>query len=228
MDDTLLLPDSSWSAAPPGAAVGAIALAGAANPAGDPTLAALADRLEAELRARYGALDRAALLASAPYVAYAAWYRRFGQRYHVALQLESVVKKGKSIPRVAALVGAMFLAELDHGILTAGHDGDAVALPLRAGVGSGADAYRGPSGAETAVKAGDLFTTDDGGVLSAIVTGPSDRARIGPATTAALYVAYAPPGVSAAAIEAHLAAIADIVRSVSPEATVAGRGVVTA
>ncbi|HEX5499365.1 MAG TPA: hypothetical protein VFX03_09065 [Thermomicrobiales bacterium] len=226
--DELLLPDASWSAAPTGASVGAIALAGAANPAGDATIAALADRLEADLRARYGGLDRAALLATAPYAAYAAWYRRFGQRYHVALQLESIVKKGKGIPRVAALVEAMFLAELDHGILTAGHDGDAVALPFRAGVGSGAESYRGPGGSETAVKAGDLFAADAGGVLSAIVTGPSDRARIGPATTAALYVAYAPPGVSAATIDAHLDAIAAIVRAVSPAATVAGRNVVTA
>ncbi|HEU0113308.1 MAG TPA: hypothetical protein VFQ80_01455, partial [Thermomicrobiales bacterium] len=115
--DALLLPDASWRAAPAGSGVGAIALAGAANPAGEATIAALADRLEADLRSRYGALDRAALLASEPYAAYAAWYRRFGQRYHVALQLESVVKKGKSLPRVAALVEAMFLAELDHGIL---------------------------------------------------------------------------------------------------------------
>ena len=52
MDDALLLPDASWSAAPAGASVGAIAVAGAANPAGDPTIAALADRLEADLRAR--------------------------------------------------------------------------------------------------------------------------------------------------------------------------------
>ncbi|HEX5499883.1 MAG TPA: hypothetical protein VFX03_11670, partial [Thermomicrobiales bacterium] len=110
----LLLPHSSWSAAPAGASVGAIALAGAANPAGDSNIAALADRLAADLRSRYGDLDRAALMASAPYAAYAAWYRRFGQRYHVALQLESIVKKGKGIPRVAALVEAMFLAELDH------------------------------------------------------------------------------------------------------------------
>jgi DNA/RNA-binding domain of Phe-tRNA-synthetase-like protein len=122
----------------------------------------------------------------------------------------------------------MFLAELDRGILTAGHDRDAVVLPLRAGVGSGSETYRGPSGAETAVKAGDLYVADVGGVLSAIVAGPSDRARIGPATTAALYVAYAPPGVSAATLEAHLAAIADIVRAVSPEARVVGRGIVAA
>ncbi|HEU5432198.1 MAG TPA: hypothetical protein VFU81_11075, partial [Thermomicrobiales bacterium] len=152
--ETLLLPDPSWRVAPPGASVGAIAIAGAANPAGDVTIAALADRLESDLRARSGDLDRSALLASEPYAAYAAWYRRFGQRYHVALQLESVVKKGKSIPRVAALVEAMFLAELDHGILTAGHDRDAIVAPLRVGVGAGAEAYRGPSGAETAVKAG--------------------------------------------------------------------------
>src|SRR5581483_9118101 len=123
--------DPSWSAAPVGAAIGVIALAGAVNPAGDPAIAARADRLEVDLRDRYGALDRADMLASAPYAAYAAWYRPFGQRYHVALQVESVAKKGKAIPRAAALVEAMFLAELDHGILTAGHDLAAVDWPLR-------------------------------------------------------------------------------------------------
>jgi DNA/RNA-binding domain of Phe-tRNA-synthetase-like protein len=220
--------EPSWGGAPSGAAIGVIALAGAANPAAEPTIAARADRLEADLRDRYGALDRADMLASAPYAAYAAWYRRFGQRYHVALQVESVAKKGKATPRAAALVEAMFLAELDHGILTAGHDLAAVELPLRGGVGGSGEEYRTPAGAETAVKAGDLYVADAGGVLSAIVTGPADRARIGPATTGALYVAYAPPGVAVATLEAHLDAIADIVRAVSPEATIAGRSVLTA
>ena len=58
--------------------------------------------------------------------AYAAYYERFNKTYHVQLQLESVALKGKSIPRVSALVEAMFMAELENLLLTAGHDLDVV------------------------------------------------------------------------------------------------------
>ena len=70
-----------------------------------------------------------------PLPAYAAYYKRFGQRYHVGMQLESVAQKGKDLPDVAALVEGMFVAELRNLILTAGHDLDQIALPLRLDVG---------------------------------------------------------------------------------------------
>ena len=213
----------AWHAAHPGAVVGVLAMHDVANPPSHPALDAIATELERDLRARLGALDRAALRDLGVLPAYAAYYKRFGQRYHVALQLESVAQKGKAIPRVAALVEAMFVAELRNLVLTAGHDLDAVALPVRLDVGTGGERYATPGGAETAVKAGDMYTADAEGVLSAIITGPAARARITPATTAALFVAYAPPGVGSDAVEAHLAAIEAYVRLVAPGGTTVAR-----
>jgi hypothetical protein len=47
--------------------------------------------------------------------------------YHIALQLEPVVLKGKSLPNVAALVEAMFTAELGDLLLTASTGASAAA-----------------------------------------------------------------------------------------------------
>jgi DNA/RNA-binding domain of Phe-tRNA-synthetase-like protein len=224
----VLIVDPEWRVAHPGATVGVLAIRGVANPPSHEGLHGVAAALEAELRAMLGEADWETLRATPPLPAYAAYYKRWGQRYHVAMQLESVAQKGKPIPRVAALVEAMFIAELRNGVLTAGHDLDAVALPVRLGIGDG-EAFHGPSGSELAVKPGDMFTVDaEGRVLSAVITGPSDVARIGPETTAALFVVYAPPGIEPALVHTHLDEIERNVKLVSPEAEVTGREVVTA
>ena len=215
----------AWNAAYPGATVGLLAMRGLANPDRAPALDAVADALERELRDRLGPIDREGLAALPPLPAYAAYYKRFGQRYHVALQLASVAQKGKPIPRVSALVTAMFVAELRNLVLTAGHDLDAVSGVVRLDVGTGAEHYATPAGAETAVKAGDMYASDDRGVLSAVVTGPAAAARITATTTAVLFVAYAPAGVPVEAVNAHLDELAANVGVVAPAAAVAARRV---
>jgi DNA/RNA-binding domain of Phe-tRNA-synthetase-like protein len=220
--------DPSWREAHPGATVGLIALRGVTNPAGNDRLNALATALETEVRSRLGSADRETIRATPPLPAYAAYYKRWGQRYHVAMQLESVAQKGKALPRVAALVEAMFIAELRNLLLTAGHDLDALQLPVRLSVGAG-ESFTAANGQETTVKAGDMVIADARGrVLSAIVTGPSDVARIGPATTAALFYTYAPSGVDPALVAAHLDEIERNVRLISPVIAVAAREIVTA
>ncbi len=197
--------DPSWREAHPGATVGLIAIRGVTNPASDDRLNDLASALETDVRSRFGSADRETIRATPPLPAYAAYYKRWGQRYHVAMQLESVAQKGKALPRVAALVEAMFIAELRNLLLTAGHDLDALQLPVRLSVGAG-ESFTAPNGQETTVKSGDMVITDARGrVLSAIITGPSDVARIGPETTAALFYSYAPPGVDSGLVDAHLA-----------------------
>ena len=218
----------AWHAAHPGACVGVLALRAVANPERHPAAEAAAEELERELRERYGGLGRDALRAVGPLPAYTAYYKRFGQRYHVAMQLESVVLRGKPVPRRGALVGAMFVAELRNLILTAGHDWDEVAGPLRFDVATEEERYLVPAGAEATAKPGDMYAADDGGVLSAVVTGPAGRARIGPGTTSALFVAYAPPGVEPDLVSTHLEEIEAGVRAVSPGAEVARQAVVIA
>jgi DNA/RNA-binding domain of Phe-tRNA-synthetase-like protein len=220
--------DPAWREAHPGATVGVVAIRRVTNPPAHDALNARAEALERDIRARYGDTERSVLRAIPPLPAYAAYYKRWGQRYHVAMQLESVAQKGKSIPRVAALVEAMFIAELGNLLLTGGHDLDEIALPARLDAGAG-EAFRSPSGTETSVKPGDMFIADARGhVLSAVITGPSDVARIGPRTTATLTYVYAPPGVDRALVGDHLDEIARNVQMISPDAIIVGQEIVTA
>jgi DNA/RNA-binding domain of Phe-tRNA-synthetase-like protein len=220
--------DPTWRETHPGASVGLIAMRGVANPVSNERLNDLATALESDLRSRLGLADRETIRATPPLPAYTAYYKSWSQRYHVAMQLESVAQKGKALPRVAALVEAMFIAELRNLLLTAGHDLNALELPVRLTIGSG-QPFTAPGGQEATVKAGDMVIVDARGrVLSAIITGPSDVARIGPETTAVLFYIYAPPGVDSSLIDAHLDEIERNVRLVSPEAAVIAREIVTA
>ncbi|MBN1137269.1 MAG: hypothetical protein JXM73_11835, partial [Anaerolineae bacterium] len=97
----------TWRQAYPGASVGMLTMRGVANPETSPGLDRRKGALEADLRARYGQLDRAALRAQPVMQAYATYYKRFGKSYHVQQQVESVAWKGRSIPHVSALVEAM-------------------------------------------------------------------------------------------------------------------------
>src|SRR5215203_5692209 len=220
--------DPKWRETHPGASVGLIAMRDVTNPPSNDHLNDLATTLETDVRSRLGTAERQALRATPPLPAYAAYYKRWGQRYHVAMQLESVAQKGKALPRVAALVEAMFIAELRNLLLTAGHDLDALEVPVRLTVGTG-ESFMAANGQETSVKPGDMVIADARGrVLSATITGPSDVARIGPKTTAALFYAYAPPGVDPALVDAHIDDIERNVRLISPEAIVVAREIVTA
>ncbi|HSJ54458.1 MAG TPA: hypothetical protein VLC52_12020, partial [Anaerolineae bacterium] len=131
----------AWRQAYPTAAVGVLAMNSVINPEGHEELDRRKELVEAELRARLAGLDRAALKALPALAAYDAYYRRFKKSYHVQLQLESIVFKGRSIPRVAALVESMFMAELQNQLLTAGHDLALVEPPLRVDVADGSESY---------------------------------------------------------------------------------------
>ena len=54
--------------------------------------------------------------------AYVRYYRSFDKTYHVLLQVELIVLKGKSLPGVSPLVDASFMAEVETLALTASHD----------------------------------------------------------------------------------------------------------
>lgn len=218
----------TWHTAHPGATVGALVLRDVANPPHHPALERVIADLEGELRARFAGATRDELLATPSLPAYAAYFKRFGQRYHVAMQLQSVAQKGKPLPRVAALVTAMFAAELRHLVLVAGHDLDQLVPPLRIDVGTGTERFSGPRGDETTVKRGDMYCADAEGVLSAVVTGPAARARILPATRAALFVAYAPPGVPAEAVAALLAQIESAAHLITGRSPAADTMLITA
>jgi DNA/RNA-binding domain of Phe-tRNA-synthetase-like protein len=202
----------------PGAAVGVLAMRDAANPERHPALDARKAELESQLRARFR--DRAELKALEPIRAYTAYYKRFKKTYHVLLQLESVVLKGKPIPRVAALVEAMFVAELKNLLLTAGHDLDAVQEPVRLDVSDGSEHYVRLNGQEQVLKAGDMMIADAQSVISSVLYGPDRRTRIAPHTRRVLFTVYAPPGIGERAVHEHLHDIEANVVLIAPGAEV--------
>ncbi len=210
-----------WKEAFPGAAVGVLAMEMLENSRNNAALEARKATLETELRSRYADFDRSALRQVPTMAAYHAYYKRFRKSYHVQLQLESIVHKGKSIPRVNALVEAMFMAELEDHLLTAGHDLGLVRQPVGIDIAQGDEVYTRINGQEQVLKAGDMMISDAEAVLSSIIYGPDRRTAINLGTTRVLYTAYAPAGIGVAEVEKHLENIRDLVSLASPDAAVA-------
>lgn len=203
----------------PGALAGVLVLEQVTNPASSPELEARKAELQAELCARF--ISEEAIKADPVIQAYAAYYKRFKKTYHIALQLESVALRGKSIPSVAALVECMFMAELADRMLTAGHDLDTLQGGITVGVSDGSEVYTLLRGVEQQNKPGDLFIRDELGVISSIVYGPDARTQITAATTRAVFTVYAPPGVGEVKVRDHLARILEYARIFSPQARAA-------
>ena len=172
-----------------------------------------------ELRARYGGLDRSQLLALPNLQVYDAYYKRFKKTYHVQLQLESIVFKGKSIPSVAALVEAMFMAEIKNMLLTAGHDLDSLQMPIRLDVTRGDEVYTLMRGQPQQVKPGDMIISDNLGIMSNIIYGPDQRTQIQPGTRNVIYTTYALAGIRVQTISEHLQDMQGYVRLFAPQAS---------
>jgi DNA/RNA-binding domain of Phe-tRNA-synthetase-like protein len=208
----------SWKDAYPGAVIGLLVMHGARNPTGHAGLEDLKTKLEGELRERFMAGSKEALKAEPAMAAYIGYYRKFKKSYHVALQLESIIWKGRSIPSVSSLVEAMFMAELKNMLLTAGHDLGALSLPLTIDVAAGTERYTTMRGEEQVLKAGDMRISDSGGIISCILYGPDQRTRISERTRDVVFTVYAPAGVGDQRVRAHLEDIQGFVRVVSPDA----------
>ena len=211
---------SAWKAAYAEALAGVLVMRDVSNPAHHPELEHRKVALEEELRARFSGQDRATIASHPVLQAYNDYYRQFKKTYHIQLQLESIVWKGKSIPSVAALVEAMFMAEMQDMLLTAGHDLDALSLPLKLDVATGTERYTLLRGAEQMLKAGDMMIGDREGIISSIVYGPDQRTQITPATRNVVFTVYAPPGIDEQTVTEHLQNIQKNVMTFAPTAQV--------
>lgn len=207
-----------WQRLYPEGAVGIIALRDLENPASHPALEAAGRELALELKQRYRGMDRPQLRQQPVFAAYDAFYRNFRKTYHVQLQLESVIHHDKPIQAPSTLVGAMFLAELETGLLTAVHDLQRISLPLRADVAQGGETYQRMDGSEQALKKGDMYIRDQQGVVSSVIYGPDYRTRIRPETTSAIFTTYGPPGIHRGQIQSQLERIQDLIRLIAPAA----------
>jgi DNA/RNA-binding domain of Phe-tRNA-synthetase-like protein len=161
------------------------------------------------------------MLSSHPILqAYNNHYKRFKKSYHVQLQLESIVSKGKSIPSVSTLVEAMFMAEMKNLLLTAGHDLDIAELPLTLDVSKGTESYTLMRGEEQILKPGDMMISDQLGVISDVIYGPDRRTQIAADTRNAVFTTYAPQGIEERTVEKHLQDIRDLIMVFAPQAKV--------
>ena len=209
---------SEWRAAHPGAMIGLLELSRVENTRPSPQLDDRKRETETRLRERYKGLARQELLALPVMAAYAQYYKRFGKTYHVQLQIESIVLKGKHLPNVSPLVDANFVAEVHTMVLTAGHDVDKLEAALSIDVSRDGDRFTQMSGTSKELLAGDMIMRDTKGICCSILYGQDNRSPISGQTSRVLYVSYAPAGVPAEAVEAQLLAIAENVRLVSPHA----------
>jgi DNA/RNA-binding domain of Phe-tRNA-synthetase-like protein len=217
-----------WRQAYPGAHIGLLLVSGADNTVRPTALEQAKRQLEAVLRKRYQDFDRPGLRQISELNAYRAYYKRFGNTYHVQLQLESVVLGGKSLPAVSPLVDACFAAELETLILTASHDSDRLVWPVEIDVAIGGERIVQMSGVEKAVKTGDMLMRDALSVVCTVLYGQDQRTAITPNTRRALFVAYVPAGIPQEIVSAHLEQIKANVLLFTPQAEVEYQSLLTA
>jgi DNA/RNA-binding domain of Phe-tRNA-synthetase-like protein len=172
------------------------------------------------LRQQYAGMSRADLLTIAELAAYKGYYRRFNKTYHVQLQLESVLHKGKSLPAVNPLVDACFAAELETHLLTASHDLDELEAPVVIDAATGEELLLAMNGEARQIKANDMMMRDAQGVVCTIIYGQDGRTAVTKATRRVLYVTYAPAAITAEMVARHHQVLLRNVRLVAAEAVV--------
>ena len=181
------------------------------------------EALENRLREKYRGIPRAEMRAIPIMDAYTQYYRRYKKTYHLLLQLDSICNKDKSIPNVDPLVIAMFMAELDTLLLTAGHDLDQISGQITLDSAAGDETYTLINGETATCKPGDMVTADELGVFCSIIYCQDQRTQITPGTDHVIYVVYVPPGIEPERIDKHLRDLESYVGIVFPQAQITYR-----
>jgi DNA/RNA-binding domain of Phe-tRNA-synthetase-like protein len=218
----------AWREAHPGSIIGLLELSGLENTGPSPKLNERKREIEAGLRERYKGFTRQDLLALPVMVEYDRYYRRFNKTYHVQLQLESIVLKGKHLPDVSPAVDANFMAEVETLILTAGHDSGKLRGPIVIDVSREDEQMTQMNGAFKAIRAGDMVMRDANGICCSIIYGQDARSPISPETSRVLYVAYVPAGVAEDTVERQLQGIEENLRLFSADVVVEQHRLLTA
>lgn len=175
-------------------------------------------------RSAWALYDRKNAVLRPPVNAYAGYYRQFKKTYPVLLQMESVLLKGRSIQSSSLAVETMFMAEVKHGLLVAGHDLEKLSGDYALKLSKGGESFTTVAGQLRALKADDLFMTSGGGILSSILEGQDYYTRLTENSTGALYCVYGVGGVTAMQLEDFFTDLARYTRVAFPLASVeAGR-----
>jgi len=214
---------TEWQKAHPGAVIGLLELSGIDNSKASDVLNERKHEIEAQLRKQYQGFSRQDFLALPTMAAYDRYYNRFDKTYHVLLQVESIVLKGKSLPNVSPLVDANFMAEVESLVLTAGHDVKKLQGSAFMEVSKAGDHMTQMNGASKEIRAGDMIMKDAGGICCSIIYGQDNRSPISSETSHVLYVAYVPAGVPQESVDAQLTGIEKHIRLFSPTAVLEQR-----
>ncbi|HXQ35226.1 MAG TPA: hypothetical protein VN843_14515 [Anaerolineales bacterium] len=209
-----------WRITHPGGIIGLLELSGIENSHPSSSLDERKRSIEANLRERYHGFTRQDFLALPVMSAYEQYYKRFDKTYHVQLQVESIVLKGKNLPNVLPLVDANFIAEVDTFVLTAGHDVMKLHEPVYIDISREGDQMTQMNGASKVIRAGDMIMKDADGICCSIIYGQDNRSPISANTSHVLYVAYAPAGVPEEVVDTQLHKIEENIRLFSPSVLV--------
>jgi DNA/RNA-binding domain of Phe-tRNA-synthetase-like protein len=211
---------SEWRATHPGSIIGLLELSGVVNTHPSAQVDDRKRETEQRLREQYKGFTRQDFMALPVISAYDQYYKRFNKTYHVQLQLESIVLKGKNMPNMSPLVDANFVAEIETLVLTAGHDVGKLHGSVIIDVSREGDQITQMNGETRPIRAGDMIMRDANGVCCSIIYGQDNRSPISSETSHVLYVAYAPPGVPEEVVESQLLKIDEAVRLFSPTVVV--------
>jgi DNA/RNA-binding domain of Phe-tRNA-synthetase-like protein len=210
----------AWRTTHSGAMIGLLELSDVDNTRSSPELDERKRAVEVSLRERYKGFTRQDFLSLPVMSDYERYYKRFNKTYHVQLQVESIVLKGKNLPDVCPLVDSNFIAEVETLVLTAGHDAAKLHGQIFIDVSREGDQITQMNGTSKTIRAGDMIMRDANGVCCSIIYGQDNRSSISSETSRVLYVAYAPAGVPAETVEAQLQRIEANIRLFSPTAVV--------
>ena len=217
-----------WKQAFPGAHIGMLLMGSVDNTKRPTPLDKLKKDVVSSLRSKYAGYSRADLLELEVLRAYKSYYKQFDKTYHIQLQVESILHKGRSLPNVSPLVDANFAAEMETFLLTAGHDVDCLGSPVTIDVSRGTEEFVQMNGSKKTLKANDMMMTDTKGVVCTVIYGQDQRTPISPKTQHVLYVTYVPTGIEAITVAAHLDTIKRNVLLFAPDAEVEYQQVHTA
>jgi DNA/RNA-binding domain of Phe-tRNA-synthetase-like protein len=209
-----------WRTTHSGAIIGLLELSGVENTLSSPKLDERKRETEARLREGYSGFTRQDFLSLPVMSNYERYYKRFNKTYHVQLQVESIVLKGKNLPNISPLVDSNFIAEVETLVLTAGHDVAKLHGPILIDVSRDGDDLTQMNGTAKAIRAGDMIMRDANGVCCSFIYGQDNRSPISLETSRVLYVAYAPAGVPSETVDAQLQRIEENIRLFSPTAVV--------
>jgi DNA/RNA-binding domain of Phe-tRNA-synthetase-like protein len=224
----LISATDEWRITHPGAIIGLLELSGVENTHSSDKLDERKRETETHLRERYKGFSRQDFSSLPVMSDYKRYYKHFDKTFHVQLQVESIVLKGKSLPDVSPLVDANFIAEVETFVLTAGHDADKLDGSISIDVSREGDQITQMNGASKTIRAGDMIMRDANGISCSIIYGQDNRSPISLETTHVLYVSYAPAGVPPEMVEAQLRRIQENIRLFAPMAVVEQRRLLSA